>query len=94
MPTQEKPARKPNAAFMRPVQPSAKLAKVIGAEPLPRSQVTKKVWDYIKQRGLQDPNKKSMINADELLLPVFDGKRQVSMFDLTKLINANLTKTP
>ena len=93
MPKEEKPARKPNAAFMRPMQPSDQLAKVIGAEPLPRSQATKKVWDYIKQRGLQDPNQKRMINADEVLLPVFEGKRQVSMFDLTKLINANLTPT-
>jgi upstream activation factor subunit UAF30 len=90
MPTKEKPARKPNAAFMRPMQPSAILAPIIGDAPLPRSEATKKIWAYIKKNNLQDPKARRMINADAALLPVFEGKRQVSMFELTKLVNNNL----
>jgi upstream activation factor subunit UAF30 len=90
MPTKEKPARKPNAAFMKPMKPSAILAPIVGAAPLARSEATKKIWDYIKKNGLQDPAQRRMINADAALLPVFEGKRQVSMFELTKLVNNNL----
>ncbi len=81
--------RAPNAAFMKPLTPSAELAAVIGAEPAPRTEVTKKVWDYIKQHNLQDPANKRMINADAKLKPIF-GKDQVSMFEMTKLISNQL----
>lgn len=82
--------RAPNAAFMKPVTPSAVLAAVIGEAPLPRTEVTKKIWDYIKQNGLQDENNRRMLNADEKLKPVFGGKEQVSMFEMTKLVSAQL----
>ena len=84
------PARKPNAAFMKPMTPSAALATVVGAAPLPRTEVTKKVWEYIKKLDLQDPANKRMINADANLKAVFDGKEQVSMFEMTKLISGHL----
>lgn len=79
-----------NAAFMKPVTPTAVLAAVIGSTPMPRTEVTKKIWDYIKQNGLQDKDNRRMINADEKLKPVFDGKDQVSMFEMTKLVSAQL----
>ena len=79
--------RKPNAAFMRPVTPSAMLAEVVGAKPMPRTEVTKKLWAYIKKNGLQDKKNKRMINADDALKAVFGGKSQVSMFDMTKLVS-------
>lgn len=82
--------RTPNAAFMKPVTPSAVLAAVIGATPMPRTEVTKKIWDYIKQNNLQDKNNRRMINADDKLKPVFGGKAQVSMFEMTKLVSAQL----
>lgn len=82
--------RTPNAAFMKPVMPSAVLAAVIGATPMPRTEVTKKIWDYIKQNNLQDKNNRRMINADDKLKPVFGGKAQVSMFEMTKLVSAQL----
>src|SRR3954451_13742065 len=82
--------RKPNAAFMRPVQPDDKLANVVGSKPLPRSELTKKLWDYIKKNGLQDKKKRTQINADENLRPVFNGKSQVSMFEMTKLVSGHL----
>jgi chromatin remodeling complex protein RSC6 len=82
-----KSKRKPNAAFMKPVTPSAKLAEVVGSKPLPRTELTKKLWAYIKKNGLQDKKNKRMINADAALLPIFGGKKQVSMFDMTKLVN-------
>ncbi len=85
-----KKKRKPNAAFMRPVQPSAMLAAVIGSTPMPRTQVTKKLWMYIKKRGLQDANKRTMINADPALKAVFGGRAQVSMFEMTKLVSRHL----
>lgn len=87
-----KPAAKraPNAAFMKPLTPSADLAAVVGQAPLPRTEVVKKVWDYIKANNLQDPANRRMINADAKLKPVFGGKAQVSMFELTKLLSANL----
>ena len=82
--------RQPNAAFMKPVQPSPTLASIIGDKPMPRTEVTKKIWDYIKSQGLQDAANKRMINADEKLREVFGGKKQVSMFEMTKLVNAHL----
>ncbi|HEX7748688.1 MAG TPA: SWIB/MDM2 domain-containing protein [Bordetella sp.] len=82
-------ARKPNAAFMKPLTPSPELAAVIGAQAVPRTEVTKKIWDYIKQHNLQDPANKRNINADTKLRPIF-GKDQVTMFELTKLVNAHL----
>jgi upstream activation factor subunit UAF30 len=86
------PAKKrtPNAAFMKAMTPSAQLAAIIGATPVPRTEVTKKVWEYIKQHKLQDPAKKTMINADAKLKVIFN-KPQVSMFEMTKLINAHLS---
>jgi upstream activation factor subunit UAF30 len=84
------PARKPNAAFMKEMTPSDTLAAVVGAKPLPRTEVTKKVWDYIKEQNLQDPANRRMINADDKLKAVFGGKAQVSMFEMTKLISDHL----
>jgi upstream activation factor subunit UAF30 len=83
-------ARKPNAAFMKAMTPSATLAAVVGATPLPRTEVTKKVWDYIKKLDLQDAANRRMINADDKLKAVFGGKAQVSMFEMTKLISDHL----
>ena len=82
--------RKPNAAFMKAMNPSATLAAVIGANAMPRTEVTKKLWAYIKRNGLQDKKNRRMINADEKLKPVFGGKSQVSMFEMTKLVNKHL----
>ncbi len=90
-PAAKKPAvkRTPNAAFMKAMTPSAILAAVVGATPIPRTEVTKKVWDYIKKNKLQDAMNKRMINADEKLRAIF-GKAQVSMFEMTKLISNQL----
>jgi upstream activation factor subunit UAF30 len=85
-----KTTRKPNPAFMKPLTPSETLGAVIGASPLPRTEVTKKVWDYIKKNKLQDEANKRMINADDKLKAVFGGKKQVSMFEMTKLISSHL----
>ncbi len=82
-------ARKPNAAFMKPLTPSATLAAVIGDKPMPRTEVTKKIWEYIKKHDLQDPKNKRNINADDKLKPLF-GKAQVSMFELTKIVSGHL----
>ena len=82
--------RKPNAAFMKAMTPSAVLAAVVGATPLPRTEVTKKIWDYIKKNKLQDAINKRLINADEKLRAVFGGKKQVSMFEMTKLVSNHL----
>ncbi|MDQ5980208.1 MAG: hypothetical protein QG602_3183 [Verrucomicrobiota bacterium] len=87
----KKSTRKPNAAFMKPVTPNEKLAAVVGAKPLPRTELTKKLWAYIKKNGLQDKKNKRMINADDALKAVFGGKAQVSMFDMTKLVSKNLS---
>ena len=86
------PAKKrtPNASFMRPMTPSSQLGAVVGTNAIPRSEVTKRVWNYIKSKGLQDKNNKRMINADDKLGPVFGGKKQVSMFEMTKLVNKHL----
>ena len=83
--------RTPSAAFMKPMQPSAALAAVVGSNPLPRTEVTKKLWAYIKRNGLQDSKNRRAINADEKLRPVFGGKSQVTMFDMTKLVNRHLS---
>jgi chromatin remodeling complex protein RSC6 len=82
--------RKPNAAFMKPVQPDEKLAAVVGSKPLPRTELTKKLWQYIKKNGLQDKKKRTLINADDALKAVFNGKKQVSMFEMTKLVSKHL----
>ena len=86
----KKPARKASAAFMRPVTPSAALAEVVGSQPIPRTEVTKKLWAYIKKNGLQDSKNKRMINADAKLKPVFGGKSSVNMFEMTKLVGKHL----
>lgn len=83
--------RAPNPAFMRPLQPSAKLAAVIGNSPMPRTQVISKLWAYIKRNGLQDAKNRRAINADEKLRPLFNGRSQVTMFDLAKIANNNLS---
>ena len=75
---------------MRPVQPDDKLAAIVGSTPLPRSELTKKLWNYIKKHGLQDKKKRTQINADDALRPVFNGKSQVSMFEMTKLVSKHL----
>jgi len=80
-----------NSGFMKPMKPSEALAKIVGKEPLPRSEMTKKLWEYIKKHNLQDAENKRNINADENLLAVFDGKKQVSMFEMTKLVNKHLS---
>jgi chromatin remodeling complex protein RSC6 len=85
-----KKGRKPSAAFMKPLMPSEALAEVIGSKALPRTQVTKKLWDYIKKNKLQDSKNRRMINADESLKKVFGGKKQVSMFEMTKLVSKHL----
>jgi len=90
MATKKKSARKPNAAFLKPVQPDEKLAAVVGSKPLPRTELTKKLWVYIKKHGLQDKKKRIMINADDALKKVFNGKSQVSMFEMTKLVSNHL----
>ena len=82
--------RKPNAAFMKPVQPSAVLSEVVGSKPIPRTEVTKKLWAYIKKNGLQDKKNKRMIKADDTLKPVFGGKATVNMFEMTKLVSKHL----
>ena len=83
--------RKPNAAFMKPLSCSPALAAVIGERPMPRTEVTKRLWDYIKKNKLQDAKNRRMINADDKLGAVFGGKRQVSMFDMTKLVGKHLS---
>ncbi|HET9277130.1 MAG TPA: SWIB/MDM2 domain-containing protein [Flavitalea sp.] len=83
----KKSARKPNAAFMAPLNPSPVLAEVVGAKPLPRTEIVKKIWDYIKKNNLQDKKNRRMINADAKLKEVFGGKGQISMFELAKIVN-------
>jgi len=86
----KKTARKANSAFMKPVQPDAALAEVVGSKPLPRTEVTKKLWIYIKKNKLQDEKNKRNINADDKLKPVFNGKKQVNMFEMTKLVSTHM----
>jgi chromatin remodeling complex protein RSC6 len=85
-----KSGRKISPALSQPVTPDAELAAVVGADPMPRPQVVKKLWEYIKAEGLQDPKNKRMINADDKLRPIFDGKDQVSMFEMTKHVAKHL----
>lgn len=86
----KKSARKPNPAFMKPMTPSSTLAAVIGGSPMPRTEVTKKLWAYIKRNGLQDRVNRRMINADDKLRAVFGGRSQVSMFEMTRLVSNHL----
>ncbi len=92
-PAKRKTAKKrtPSAAFMKPMTPSSLLAAVIGSNAMPRTEVTKKLWAYIKRHGLQDSKNRRMINADDKLRPVFGGRSQVSMFDMTKLVSRHLS---
>jgi chromatin remodeling complex protein RSC6 len=92
MPKAEKTttARKPNAALMKPVQPDDALSVIVGSTPIPRGELTKKLWDYIKKNKLQDETKKTLINADDALKVVFGGKKQVTMFEMTKLVSAHI----
>lgn len=83
--------RKPNPAFMKALKPSAELAKVVGSSPLPRTEATKKLWEYIKKHNLQDPSNRRNINADATLQSIFDGKRTVNMFEMTKLVSKHLS---
>ncbi|MHB0961696.1 MAG: SWIB/MDM2 domain-containing protein [Gemmatimonadaceae bacterium] len=89
-PAKKKTARKPNAAFMKPVQPNETLAAIVGANPLPRTELTKKLWAYIKKNNLQDKKNRRMINADDKMKKLFGGKAQASMFDLTKFASKNV----
>jgi upstream activation factor subunit UAF30 len=83
--------RVPSAAFMRPVQPDNALSAVVGSSPIPRTELTKKLWQYIKRNGLQDSKNRRAINADDKLRPVFGGKSQVTMFDMTKMVNKHVS---
>jgi chromatin remodeling complex protein RSC6 len=85
-----KKKRKPNAAFMKPVQPDAALSAVVGTKAIPRTEVTKKLWAYIKKNSLQDKKKRTNINADDKLKAVFGGKRTVTMFEMTKLVSRHV----
>ena len=89
-PAKAKSKRKPNAAFMKPMNVSSTLAAVIGSNPMPRTEVTSKLWGYIKKNNLQDKTNRRMINADDKLKDVFGGKKQVSMFEMTKLVSKHL----
>ena len=84
-------AKKANAAFMKPLTPSDKLAEVVGSKPLPRTEVVKKLWAYIKKNGLQDKKVRTQINADDALKAVFGGKSKVSMFEMTKLVSGHVS---
>jgi len=90
MPTKKPSTRKPSAAFMKPVQPDEVLGVVVGTTPLPRTELTKKLWVYIKKNGLQDSKVKTQINADDALKAVFGGKKSVSMFEMTKLVSKHV----
>jgi len=87
----KKGKRKPNPAFMKPMQPDAALAAIVGSKAIPRTEITKKVWAYIKKNKLQDAKNRRNINADDKLKAVFGGKKQVTMFELTKLVNKHLS---
>lgn len=89
-PAKKKTARKPNAAFMKPVQPNETLAAIVGSNPLPRTELTKKLWAYIKKNNLQDKKNRRMINADDKMKRLFGGRAQASMFDLTKFASKNV----
>jgi upstream activation factor subunit UAF30 len=89
--TKAKTKRKPNAAFMKPMAISSVLQPIVGSKPLPRTEVTKRLWEYIKKNKLQDPKQRRNINADDNLKKVFNGKKQVSMFEMTKLVSKHLS---
>ena len=89
--TSKKSSRKPNAAFMKPLRPDEALAQVVGEKPLPRTEITKRLWAYIKKNKLQNPKNRRNIDADEVLRPIFNGKKQVSMFEMTKLVAQHLS---
>jgi chromatin remodeling complex protein RSC6 len=91
MPTATKTKRKANPALLKPVQPDAVLAAVVGSTPLSRGELTKKIWDYIKKHGLQDAKNKRNINADDALKAVFGGKKTVTMFEMTKLVSKHIS---
>lgn len=91
MATAKKKKRKPNPAFMKPVQPDTALSAVVGAKPIPRTELTKKLWAYIKKNGLQDQANRRNINADEKLKRVFNGRNTVSMFEMTKLVSGHMS---
>jgi chromatin remodeling complex protein RSC6 len=91
-PAKKKSARKPNAAFMAPVTPDAALSEVVGSKPMPRTEITKRLWAYIKRNGLQDSKNRRMINADGPMKAVFGGKSSVNMFEMTKLVNKHVKK--
>ena len=88
--TKTRAKRAPNPAFMRPMQPDEALGAVVGTNPMPRTEITKRLWAYIRKNGLQDAKERRMINADDRLRPVFGGKKQVSMFEMTKLVSKHL----
>ena len=90
MPTPSKPAAKKPNALMKPVQPDELLAAVVGSKPIPRGELTKSLWDYIKKNNLQDAKKRTLINADDALKAVFNGKKQVTMFEMTKLVSGHI----
>ena len=90
MPEKKAKSGQANSSFMKPVQPDAALAAVVGSQPQPRTEITKKIWDYIKAHKLQDPNNKLMIKADDKLKAIFGGKAEVSMFEMTKLVNGHV----
>ncbi len=92
MATNKTPTRKPNAALMKPVQPDELLAAVVGSTPVSRGELTKKLWDYIKKHKLQDEKKRTNINADDALKAIFNGKKQVTMFEMTKLVSGHILK--
>ena len=88
----KKTTRKANAAFMKPLQPDDALAQIVGEKPLPRTEITKRLWAYIKKNKLQNAKNRRNIDADDLLKPVFNGKKQVSMFEMTKLVAQHVSK--
>jgi chromatin remodeling complex protein RSC6 len=88
--SKKSPSRKPNAAFMKPVTPGPALTAIVGSKPIPRTEVTKRLWAYIKKNKLQDPKNKRMIKADAVLKIVFGGKATVNMFEMTKLVSKHL----
>jgi chromatin remodeling complex protein RSC6 len=90
-PAKKAAKRTPNPAFMKAMTPSSELGAVVGSAPMPRTEITKKLWAYIKKNNLQDAQERRMINADDKLKPVFGGKGRVSMFDMTKLVNKHLS---
>ncbi len=92
MPTKKAPTRKVNPALMKPVQPDEVLSAVIGSKPVSRGELTKKLWDYIKKHKLQDEKKKTQINADDALKAVFNGKKSVTMFEMTTLVSGHIVK--